>query len=83
MRGKERETLRRYLGTENNISPKASTDTSAWFNQTLLGFWGGDLIPGGNILCQPVEFVDELVDLAVGGVDFALKAGFLLRVVRG
>ena len=28
-------------------------------------------------------FVDELVDLAVGGVDLALKAGFLLRVVRG
>jgi hypothetical protein len=32
---------------------------------------------------QPVEFVDELVDLAVGGVDLALKAGFPLRVVRG
>ena len=28
-------------------------------------------------------FVDELVDLEVGGVDLALKAGFPLRVVRG
>ncbi|MBI4489397.1 MAG: hypothetical protein HY694_09960 [Deltaproteobacteria bacterium] len=35
------------------------------------------------ILYQPVEFVDELVDLAVGGFDITQKAGFLLRVVRG
>ena len=28
-------------------------------------------------------FVDKLVDLAVSGFDFALKAGFRLRVVRG
>jgi hypothetical protein len=28
-------------------------------------------------------FVDELVDLAVGGFDLALKACFLLMVVRG
>jgi len=28
-------------------------------------------------------FVDELVDLAVGGVNLALKAGFLLGVFRG
>jgi hypothetical protein len=30
-----------------------------------------------------IEFVDEVVDLAVGGFDIALKAGFLLWVVRG
>ncbi len=30
------------------------------------------------ILRQPIEFIDELVDLAVGGVDLAVKAGFLL-----
>lgn len=28
-------------------------------------------------------FIDELVNLAVSGFDLALKAGFLLRVVRG
>ena len=28
-------------------------------------------------------FVDELVKLAVGGFDLALKAGFPLRVARG
>ena len=28
-------------------------------------------------------FIDELVDLAVGGFGLALKAGFPLRVARG
>ena len=32
---------------------------------------------------QPIHFVNELVDLAVGGFDLALKTGFLLWVVRG
>ena len=32
---------------------------------------------------QAVEFINELVDLAAGGLDLALKAGFLLWVVRG
>ena len=33
--------------------------------------------------CQAVQFIDELIDLAVGGVDLALKAGILFEVVRG
>jgi hypothetical protein len=32
---------------------------------------------------QAVEFMDKLVDLAVGGLDLALKTGFSLWVVRG
>ena len=32
---------------------------------------------------QPIKFVDELVDLAVGGFALALKAGFPFWVVRG
>jgi hypothetical protein len=35
------------------------------------------------ILCGAVQFVDEPVNLAVGGFDLALKTGFVLRVVRG
>ena len=35
------------------------------------------------LLRQAVEFMDELVDLPVGGLDLALKAGFLLWVTRG
>jgi len=34
-------------------------------------------------LRHPVEFVDELVDLAIGGLDVTLKEGFQLRVVCG
>jgi hypothetical protein len=31
---------------------------------------------------RPIKFVDELVDLAVGGLDLALKVGFPLWVAR-
>ena len=32
---------------------------------------------------EAVEFIDEVVDLAVGGVDLALEQVFLLRQVGG
>ena len=35
------------------------------------------------ILRQPVKFVDELVDLAVGSFDLELKAGFVDQIVPG
>jgi hypothetical protein len=35
------------------------------------------------LLRQSIKFIDELVDLAVGGLDLALQAGFPLWVVRG
>jgi len=36
-----------------------------------------------GVMPDPKRDSAELVDLAVGGFDLALKAGFLLRVVRG
>ena len=35
------------------------------------------------LLCQSIQFIDELVNLAVGGIDLALETGFPLRVARG
>jgi len=49
-----------------------------------LSLFGYRLLHNLNFLFrQAVEFVDELIDLAVGRLDLALKAGFPLRVVRG
>ena len=31
------------------------------------------------LLGEPVEFVDELIDLVVGGVHVGLKVGFLIK----
>jgi len=32
---------------------------------------------------QAIQLIDELVDLAVSGVDLALKTGYRLWIVRG
>jgi len=77
------------------FSPLLSHADALNYHTIRLAFKGGSqallCLPGPYALlhdfylplCQLVEFVDELIDLTVGGFDVALKASFLLRVACG
>lgn len=72
------------LVCESNFSPRIVFKNSCQLDGFSLPLLGYRLLHNLNLLLsQPVQFVDDFVDLVVGGLDLALKTGFLLRVARG